>query len=169
MASSYGILERMFHGNVSYENADDSDRKKLIAVFVIALILFLLHLIYAIDYYSMKEIRGTVISCERTQRTHHEYGKGPTFRRTWTEVSYDTKIEYTVNERKYIKRKSLDTEQKLGTQVRLFYNPRHPNHAELKIYPWPALFCLFHAVVMLLTGIPTCSIKYLFGLRTERW
>ena len=154
VASRNGILERMFARRISYAYADRRDRRKLIAVFVIALLLFITHMNQAIQYHNMRSTIATVLSV-RTQ-TVTNYDRNPFTPRT--KIEYYATVEYTVNGSTYSKEISVNELKESGQQIRIYYHPDRPDYRpQAKKAVWVALLCCaFQAWVMCLTGIPAC-------------
>lgn len=152
MARGNGILERMFARSVSYPYADRSDRRKLIAVFAVALLLFTVHMVQGIRYYNMRETTATVIGCRAEQ--HKEYGKGSFAR---TSVSYYAKVEYAVYGVPYREEVRVDGPMLDGETIRVYYDLSRPEHLEYKKNKMALLaflLCLLHLFIMKSTGIP---------------
>ncbi|MBQ1411521.1 MAG: DUF3592 domain-containing protein [Oscillospiraceae bacterium] len=154
MEKGNGILERMFARRISYAYADRRDRRKLIAVFVIALLLFITHMTQAIQYHNMRSTIATVLSV-RTQ-TVTNYSRNPFTPRT--KIKYYATVEYTVNGSTYSKEISVNELKESGQQIRIYYRPDRPDYRpQAKKAVWVALLCCaFQAWVMCLTGIPAC-------------
>jgi len=150
----------MFRGNVSYETADETDRKKLVAVFVIAVMLFTLHLVLAVRTGRMMETTATVINCKKYE--YSSYSRKLRSNRKTT--SYSATVEYTVQGRTYQKWVTVDGPKEAGAKVQIFYDPKRPSSPTSTKKVWPVLvICLFHLFVMVLTGIPASVIKRLLG------
>lgn len=154
MARRNGILERMFARRISYAYADRRDRRKLIAVFVIALLLFITHVTQTIQYHNMRSTIATVLSV-RTQ-TSHNYSRNLFASRT--KIDYYATVEYTVNGSTYSNEISVTELKESGQQIQIYYHPDRPGYRpQYKKRAWAGLLlCALQAWVMCLTGIPAC-------------
>ena len=160
-----GILERMFTRRISYAYADRRDRKKLIAVFVIALLFFLLHMTQAIQFHNMRSTTATVLSV-RT-KTERNYDRNPFTPRT--EINYYATVEYTVNRSTYSEEISVDGLMASGQRIQIYYYPDRPGYLpQYKKRTWGALLiCAFHAWVMCRTGIPAYLWNGIVSKKTD--
>ena len=120
-----GILERMFARRISYAYADRRDRKKLIAVFVIALLFFLLHMTQAIQFHNMRSTTATVLSVRTKTVTKYRRRLPFTPR---TEINYYATVEYTVNRSTYSEEISVDGLMASGQRIQIYYYPDRPGY-----------------------------------------
>ena len=149
MERRLGILEYLITGTISYGTADKEDRRKLLAVFAVALLFFSLHLVQGIRHCGLQETTATVLATRQWEGSKR--------------VDHYATVEYTVKDNRYSKEIRVDAEEKVGDQIQIFYYPDQPQRVERKRFTWLAfLVCLFHLVVMLRTGLPAYLCKRIF-------
>ena len=116
-----GILGDVFSGRVRYDTADDRNRKKLVWLFLIALLQFVL----------IGAASGSLIS--KQAKMAQTSGRVVMIRKGGGKSnSKNATVEYYVNSERFRKDFSCDSKTKVGDYMRLCYSPDYPEKAEKK-------------------------------------
>lgn len=160
-----GFFARLFTRRIGYAYADRRDRKKLITVFVIALLLFIMLMEQANRNSNMRLTTATVLGVRTQESTN--YDRNPLTPNTRTD--YYATVEYTVDGSTYSKEISVNGFKAVGQQIKIYYDPDRPGYfPQLKKHVLGALLlCAFQAWVMHLTGIPAYLWNWIVSKKTD--
>lgn len=155
------VFKRLMLGGLSYDNARGVERKLLVAIFVLALLLFSFHLVASVagpvTLFTMKKVEATVVSTRSEAEQDTEY------------PDYAT-VRYDVAGKKYTTELVCDPWTGVGRRMWIYCDPDHPEKVEEMLgskFVLNTLLCLWHLGVAFLTRIPHSLLQRKTGIRTE--